>query len=306
MAKRADWKQIKNLVKFSPRFNNLTKIPLIVIPHHAKENMVKLGKKLLTQTENENEWERINTDLHYIPKVLRKLLSTLFARLKELDTDIVMVLDCANKSTYQDKSLDSYSKIIIQDDFIEILVFETMAIPGRLFTINGIAHKKEIHFKSYVDGKEISETMLMETGNYIQAKSDMLKTIATRLSGLALFLEYNNRKNLYAVKKQTIPIKQILPPKVKKAKNKAAYLNEDLVSIVFLDALPSDKKVHQGGTHNSPRPHKRRGYYYTLKNKRYKEHPFYQQYNAMYKRPAYIGDKEKIVNGTTYTIMEPK
>lgn len=52
------------------------------------------------------------------------------------------------------------------------------------------------------------------------------------------------------------------------------------------------------------KPHHRRGFFKTLRAERFKGHPLYMKEKAIYVRPTWIGDKEKVVDGNVYTILE--
>lgn len=73
--------------------------------------------------------------------------------------------------------------------------------------------------------------------------------------------------------------------------------------LIYLNRLPGKCKEHQGGTHTSPVPHKRKGFWKTLNHEVYKNHPLYRVYKGVYVRPAFIGDQDKIVDGHRYTII---
>lgn len=95
-----------------------------------------------------------------------------------------------------------------------------------------------------------------------------------------------------------------LPPNHAKQHHAGPYNREDLVSLVFLNRLKvSTPLPAKGGHHASPRPHARKGTWYTLRAKRYQNHPKYGKEKACFRRPAWVGPKEEIVNGITYTIL---
>ncbi len=87
---------------------------------------------------------------------------------------------------------------------------------------------------------------------------------------------------------------------------KKPYENKRLTTIIFLNALPVEKKPHQGGTHSSPVFHKRRAHKRTLKSERFKNHPQYLVYQGVSIKPMWIGEKSATYQGAMYTVWLPK
>jgi len=82
---------------------------------------------------------------------------------------------------------------------------------------------------------------------------------------------------------------------------KKPWQRSDLVSIRFLNKMPTEHKEHQGGTHQSPRYHFRRGTKRKLTHPRYKNHPKYgQEINV---KSSWVGAKEATVNNITYKVL---
>jgi hypothetical protein len=72
--------------------------------------------------------------------------------------------------------------------------------------------------------------------------------------------------------------------------------------ILFLDKLPGHSWSRSDGTGKHVSDHRRRGYYKTLRHEMYKNHPKYMIENAIYVRPSYVGDVERIHAGNVYTV----
>ena len=98
-----------------------------------------------------------------------------------------------------------------------------------------------------------------------------------------------------------------LPQKSKKKVSSLAeqrpWLNASGPHILLLDRLPSTQKPHQGGTHASPKPHRRRGHWKTLNHPRYRRHPQYQK--KIFVKPSFVGPKQVTYEGNIYRLVEP-
>jgi hypothetical protein len=76
-------------------------------------------------------------------------------------------------------------------------------------------------------------------------------------------------------------------------------------SLLFLNRMPGEKSVPQGGHHASPRPHARRASWKTYTHPRFRNHPNYLKPKANYCKPAFVGDQEKVYEGNIYRVMKP-
>jgi len=102
----------------------------------------------------------------------------------------------------------------------------------------------------------------------------------------------------------TISVKKNNPPKVVNIMTKqiAKVLGP---RIIYLDKLPTeDENIVSESGNNSKAPHQRKGHWATLKSERFKNHPMYMIKNGIYRKPAWIGDRTKIVHGATYTVLD--
>jgi len=72
--------------------------------------------------------------------------------------------------------------------------------------------------------------------------------------------------------------------------------------VLLLDRMPTEK-TESTGTHASPKPHKRRGYWKTLRDPRFRHHPQYQK--QIFVKPCFVGDKQVTYEGNIYRLVEP-
>ena len=117
------------------------------------------------------------------------------------------------------------------------------------------------------------------------------------------FCRFNDQQDRYAI---------AMTPQTRKRTNGDISLREKLVrlagpSVVYLDKLPTntdDQSKITGLTGREVSAHPRRGFHYTLKHERYKNHPDYLVHKKMYRKPTWVGDRSTIVNGTVYTVVD--
>jgi len=140
------------------------------------------------------------------------------------------------------------------------------------------AHAPDLFNKNYKISKEISEAVLQ---------------ICLKLM---TYMKYGEK---HAVEK--------FPEKPKKKVGPLAeqrpWVNASGPHILLLDRLPSTQKPHQGGTHASPKPHRRRGHWKTLNHPRYRRHPQYQK--KIFVKPSFVGPKQVTYEGNIYRLVEP-
>lgn len=76
--------------------------------------------------------------------------------------------------------------------------------------------------------------------------------------------------------------------------------------IIYLDKLPetTDKDPESSSTGLTVAPHQRRGTWVTLRAERFKNHPLFQVEKGIYRKPAWVGDRTRIVHGATYTVID--
>ena len=102
---------------------------------------------------------------------------------------------------------------------------------------------------------------------------------------------------------------EVLPTKPKSKAEKRSSLNKNRPwntasgpKILFLDRMPTTQS--QGtGTHASPKPHRRRGHWKTLRHPRYRHHPQYQK--KIYCKPSFVGPRQVSYEGNIYRLVEP-
>jgi len=82
---------------------------------------------------------------------------------------------------------------------------------------------------------------------------------------------------------------------------KKPWTRSDLPTIIFLNKLPTEYIEPQGGHHNSPHPHTRRGAWRRLDNERFKNHPKYR--DKIWIKPTWVGEKETTIQNITYKVL---
>jgi len=74
--------------------------------------------------------------------------------------------------------------------------------------------------------------------------------------------------------------------------------------LLLLDRMPTTQRNQGGGgTHASPKPHRRRGHWKTLRHPRYRHHPQYLQ--KIYCKPSFVGPKQVNYEGNIYRLVQP-
>lgn len=74
--------------------------------------------------------------------------------------------------------------------------------------------------------------------------------------------------------------------------------------LLLLDRMPTTQRNQGGGgTHASPKPHRRRGHWKTLRHPRYRHHPQYLQ--KIYCKPSFVGPKQVNYKGNIYRLVQP-
>ena len=101
---------------------------------------------------------------------------------------------------------------------------------------------------------------------------------------------------------------EVLPAKPKKQRNtpltkNRPWLNATGPQVLLLDRMPTTQREHQGGTHASPKPHRRRGHWKTLQHPKYRHHPQYQK--KIYVKPSFVGPSETKYQGNIYRLVQP-
>ena len=97
------------------------------------------------------------------------------------------------------------------------------------------------------------------------------------------------------------------PDKLAKAKRnpvnrKRPWAKSSGPHVLLLDRMPTEK-TEPTGTHASPKPHKRRGYWKTLRDPRFRHHPQYQK--QIFVKPCFVGEKQVTYEGNIYRLVEP-
>ena len=97
-------------------------------------------------------------------------------------------------------------------------------------------------------------------------------------------------------------------PKPKHAKRSALNRSRPWNSasgphILFLDRMPTTQSGGATGTGTSPKPHRRRGHWKTLRHPKYRHHPQYQK--QIYVKPSFVGPRQVTYEGNIYRLVEP-
>ena len=97
-------------------------------------------------------------------------------------------------------------------------------------------------------------------------------------------------------------------PKSKQAKRSALNRSRPWNSasgphILFLDRMPTTQSGGATGTGTSPKPHRRRGHWKTLRHPKYRHHPQYQK--QIYVKPSFVGPRQVTYEGNIYRLVEP-
>jgi hypothetical protein len=122
-------------------------------------------------------------------------------------------------------------------------------------------------------------------------------TVVRAMSCLNNYLKYGEKH-----------LVEVLPAKPKKRRGNTLtktrpWLNATGPHVLLLDRMPTTQKEHQGGTHASPKPHRRRGHWKRLQHPKYRHHPSYQK--QIYVKPSFVGPKEVTYEGNIYRLVEP-
>lgn len=156
----------------------------------------------------------------------------------------------------------------------------------------------EMAFNSTGEPEEEGTNVRVKPGLKLDANDLGVLTKTTfAVLGIALeFLNNNHRKDLYAV--------GVKSPNRGKTLRQRQLGKDSGPSIVFLNRLPKPSVKSQGEPTYSVAAHHRRGYFKTLRDECFANHPKYLVERGIYVKPAWIGDRQSIVNGTTYTVLE--
>lgn len=113
---------------------------------------------------------------------------------------------------------------------------------------------------------------------------------------LMTYMKYGEK---HAVEKFPAKPKKTVGPLAEKR----PWVNASGPHILLLDRLPNTQKPHQGGTHASPKPHRRRGHWKTLNHPRYRRHPQYQK--KIFVKPSFVGPRQTTYEGNVYRLVDP-
>ena len=134
-------------------------------------------------------------------------------------------------------------------------------------------------------------------GQFIESLTDVAMRVLRGVRGLNNYLKYEDKH-----------LVEVLPAKPKKQRNtpltkNRPWLNATGPHVLLLDRMPTTQREHQGGTHASPKPHRRRGHWKTLQHPKYRHHPQYQK--KIYIKPSFVGPSETKYQGNIYRLVQP-
>ena len=148
--------------------------------------------------------------------------------------------------------------------------------------------------RKFFDNYELIKGAADELGEEL---SQVAITVTRAISCLNNYLKYGEKHMV-----------EVFPAKPKKQRNSPLtknrpWLNATGPHVLLLDRMPTTQTEHQGGTHASPKPHRRRGHWKTLQHPKYRHHPQYQK--KIYIKPTFVGPKEVKYEGNIYRLVEP-
>lgn len=119
------------------------------------------------------------------------------------------------------------------------------------------------------------------------------------LIAFQMFCLYNNKRDRYLMS-----VRPEKKPSTLKTGKKGKLSANIGPNIIYLNEFPKDHSASATGDGCGVEPHKRRGHHYTLRAERFKNHPLYQVENVLWKKPIWVGDRTRIVNGNVYTVLD--
>ena len=152
----------------------------------------------------------------------------------------------------------------------------------------------ELAIKSYL-GASLAESGLTQTEAHME---DIMSYLRILISFHSYAYHGDQYLTLVESSKGTSKVEQ-------RRRRKKPWILRNASRLIYLNKLPTETatSVSKGGHHASPVPHNKKGFWRTLRHKKYKNHPMYQVENGVYVRPCFVGDKESIVNNNRYTIL---
>ena len=268
-------KIIKNVSEFA-------ELPLVLI-----KNDTSIDKKIkdeYSRLEKKYEFEGMN--INDLP------LTEMYENIRIFNFGEFLFL---NKLDINIKNNDfRYSKVKTSNNIIEFAnYFIDNVLTLKLNTTSG-----KISLKYRSRNKKTIDLLHIKDKQTIKIRDNLIKSSFKEIILIGVLFKVCNESDLYAVSKKVVKNKQH-----KKHKAKKPWEREDLISIVFLNRLPvsSIATESKGGHHASPHYHHRRGTWVHLTHEIYKNHPKFG--DKIYRKGSWVGEKSKIVNGTTYTVL---
>lgn len=259
-------------------------------------DIIDLYEKVERSVLNPNIASSTKYKSHKVEK-LTPIVESIFFTLDEFPEKHFLFLEYLNKD-----ALDTHvlQEVFINKDTIELHNYQK----------DMLQHKAIPVLKFNRDVNTLSSTVTnLYTGQTLINIPDAPAKLTSTLFYLTACVEAYHNNDMYIVKKEN---HNVTTPHKKKHKRKGSGSNQKpMTTLIFLNAIPdtSDsvknriKTNGKGGTHASPKPHKRKGYFRTLRNIKYKYHPKYGIENGIYVRPAFVGCKHNIIDNVEYTLL---
>jgi len=199
-----------------------------------------------------------------------------------------------NKESLPDFGEYNYYNVTVKmvDDSPQLsVIYPTMADGYSAVAIKCKGDANILKFLTYntIKGSPVADITESKDKYDVRVKQFMM---AMLLSTLSLF-KYLAESDLHAV--QSTGIQR------RKHNARKPWQRTDLSSVQFLNRMPCEAEEHQGGTHQSPRYHKRRATKRRLTHNRFKNHPQYGK--TIDVKASWVGKREEVINGTTYKVL---
>lgn len=199
-----------------------------------------------------------------------------------------------NRSTLQGNSATATVVWSGEVTFPEGLI-EQEEMPGRAQThaitsLEWVADVYPNHKENKFDNAEQFWQPLNDLGNYATAH------IAHAMQ-LMLYCKYGDRHPVEVVPEKSLNKKPTL-------NRNRLWASSTGPRLLLLDRMPTTQR-NQGseGTHASPKPHRRRGHWKTLRHPRYRHHPQYLE--KIYCKPSFVGPQQVSYEGNIYRLVQP-
>jgi hypothetical protein len=136
------------------------------------------------------------------------------------------------------------------------------------------------------------------TGEAPETLEKILHNVSLIIRQMFIYFFWVQNSDYHLVESRSV--KKCTDPRAKKK----PWLKTDLPHILALNRMPHEKGPGNGGTHASPKGHRRRGFWKTLRHPRFRNHPQYG--SRIWVRPTWVGPLRKVVAGNIYRVLDPE